>query len=132
MSGAAPSIPNQFICRQREELLSKTHRRPGVRQLALPQQQARLRQRPPSTSNPSSWGCTVEEAARQPRLDDCFPQDLPEGNDWTTLCSREEQESNFTLCLCDAFWAQHSMQNMQTFGSTPTFNTATSKPSPRG
>ncbi|XP_056915228.1 uncharacterized protein FAM241A isoform X1 [Takifugu flavidus] len=87
MSGAAPSIPNQFICRQREELLSKTHRRPGVRQLALPQQQARvrepstaccsvrslrkLRQRPPSTSNPSSWGCTVEEAARQPRLDDC-------------------------------------------------------------
>uniref|UniRef100_A0A674P7T5 Family with sequence similarity 241 member A n=1 Tax=Takifugu rubripes TaxID=31033 RepID=A0A674P7T5_TAKRU len=57
MSGAAPSIPNQFICRQREELLSKTHRRPGVRQLALPQQQARVRE--PST------------AARQPRLDDC-------------------------------------------------------------
>lgn len=58
-----------------------------------------------------------------------FPQDLLEGNDWIMLCSREEQESNFMLCLCDAFWAQHSMQ---TFGSTPTFNTATSKPSPRG
>lgn len=32
---------------------------------------SQLRQRPPSTSNPSSWGCTVEEAAREPRLDDC-------------------------------------------------------------